>query len=86
MKYYPYGGFKNDIMLQKMSKKATESNIKKYNRHKSLEFDDVIEDLNEAFQNLSNKFNLQTLMMHLKELSIVLIVISLIGILILYVY
>ena len=86
MKYYPYGGYKNASELESMSEEASAKNIESYQRKRSVKFDDIVEDLNTAFQNLSRRFDLETLRFHMKELSLLIIAISVVGIALLYFY
>lgn len=81
MEVYPYGGEKTKEEMKEMSMKATKKNKAKAKREQSLKFDHLILDLNKAFRDLSKDASIQTLKKHLRILSILLIIISLLGLL-----
>ena len=86
MKYYPYGESKDEKTLQNMSNEDTKRNQELYDKYMNLDPKTLISELNDAFQDLSKNSDLQTVLKHLKTLSLLLIIVSLIGIILLYVY
>ena len=86
MKYYPYGESKDRKTLQNMSDEDTKRNKEFYDKYMNLDPKRFISELNDAFQDLSKNSDLQAVLKHLKVLSLLIIFVSLVGIILLYVY
>jgi hypothetical protein len=99
MKYYPYGGNMTTSEckfstrkctfstsdLPELTKNANSVQERKYRRELSLNPQHLVADLNNALQNLSNDFTVNTLSKHVKELSLFVIFVSIVGLLLLYI-
>jgi hypothetical protein len=77
MRKFPYGGVVEN--LESLSQNANEKAEEKHKRLMSLELDDILDDLFEAFNELSRSSNIKTARKHIKVLSLLLIFISVIG-------
>lgn len=86
MKYYPYGESKDIKTLQNMGDLDTKRNKEFYDKYMGFDPKTLISELNDAFQDLSKNSDVQTVLKHLKVLSLLIIVVSLVGIIVLYVY
>lgn len=84
MKYFPYGGEKTMKELKILGENDTQKYKKKYERKLSLKPQDVLDDLNDAFQAIAKNPNIYTMQKHLKAIAIFIILVSLLGILSLY--
>ena len=81
---FPYGGDKNIDDLNSLSNYYTTQNWDAYKRKLSLKPKDILEDLNNALQDLFSNFSIQTLNTHKKAFSLLLIIVTAIGLLLLY--
>jgi hypothetical protein len=77
MNKFPYGG--NIENLESLSQLASEKEEEKYKRKMSLQPGDILDDLFDAFNELSKSPNITTAKKHLKVLSLALIFICILG-------
>ena len=85
MKYFPYGGDIDENKMKKMSNEYSLKEEENYQRTLSLDINDILIDMNLAFQELSHNFDVSTLNKHKKSVGLLLIVVSIIGLLLLYI-
>lgn len=82
-KYMPYGGTESKKGLSNKSKEAERKYQEEYDRKRSLQPEDLMEDMNEALNVIMNinkeEIGMKELQKHLKGISLLMIGIGVIG-------